>query len=348
MTSCPICLEDIFQPPPATDGIGNANNNNHNIGATVPCGHLYHYGCFDAWRASSHGRAIKCPTCNIKTTDFTRLFLDITSINGLVCQRANSGEDDISLSSIEDDDDDGDDGDDNDESGSTAEVEVEIVESNVQEEEGNTATSTSSTEASTTLEQSAAEVVVDAEEVVDLTQSPSTSRRRRKQKTSTKLSQSHDGDGDGDGDGVPHVELQRLTRIAKKFKRQFLQKNLQYKEQYNEKRKLSERVRQVDEELLEMQSGMEEIERNQSMTILHLKESRLSLQRTLTEREILTSKYSMMEKLKSKLDSQLKKCHTHYEKELEKARTSSMSEGMYIMSYYIILDDHTPHTHRRH
>ena len=338
MTSCPICLEDIFQPPPATDGIGNANNNNHNIGATVPCGHLYHYGCFDAWRASSHGRAIKCPTCNIKTTDFTRLFLDITSINGLVCQRANSGEDDISLSSIEDDDDDDND-DENDESGSTAEVEVEIVESNVQEEEGNTATSTSSTEASTTLEQSAAEVVVGAEEVVDLTQSPSTSRHRRKQKTSTKLSQSHDGDGDG----VPHVELQRLTRIAKKFKRQFLQKNLQYKEQYNEKRKLSERVRQVDEELLEMQSGMEEIERNQSMTILHLKESRLSLQRTLTEREILTSKYSIMEKLKSKLDSQLKKCHTHYEKELEKARTSSMSEGMYIILYYIILT--TPHTH---
>ncbi|OEU20803.1 hypothetical protein FRACYDRAFT_234435 [Fragilariopsis cylindrus CCMP1102] len=300
MTSCPICLEDIFQPPPATDGIGNANNNNHNIGATVPCGHLYHYGCFDAWRASSHGRAIKCPTCNIKTTDFTRLFLDITSINGLVCQMANSGEDDISLSSIEDDDDDGDE---NDESGSTAEVEVEIVESNVQEEEeGNTATSTSSTEASTTL--AAAEVVVGAEEVVDLTHH----------------------DCDGDGDGVPHVELQRLTRIAKKFKRQFLQKNLQYKEQYNEKRKLSDRVRQVDEELLEMQSGMEEIERNQSMTILHLKESRLSLQRTLTEREILTSKYSMMEKLKSKLDSQLKKCHTHYEKELEKARTSSMSE----------------------
>ena len=107
-------------------------------------------------------------------------------------------------------------------------------------------------------------------------------------------------------------------------------------------------MRQVDEELLEMQSGMEEIERNQSMTILHLKESRLSLQRTLTEREILTSKYSMMEKLKSKLDSQLKKCHTHYEAELEKARTSSMSEGMYIMSYYIRLDDHTPHTHRRH
>jgi hypothetical protein len=343
MTSCPICLEDIFQPPPETEddvngnnGIGNANNNNYNIGATVPCGHLYHYGCFDAWRASSHGRAIKCPTCNIKTTDFTRLFLDITSINGLVCQRANSGEDDISLSSIEEDDDDDndddDDDDESDESGSTAEVEVEIVESNVQEvEEGNRATSTSSTEASTTREQSTAEVVVDAEEVVDLIQSPSTSRSRRKQKTSTKLSQSN-GDGDGDGHDPP-VELQRLTRIAKKFKRQFLQKNLQYKELYNEKRKLSERVRHVDEELLEMQSGMEEIERNQDMTILHLKESRLSLQRTLTERDILKSKHSMMEKLKSKLDSQLKKCHSYYEKELEKARTSSMSEGMYIIYY---------------
>jgi len=221
---------------------------------------------------------------------------------------------------------------------------VQEEEEEEEEEEGNTATSTSSTtEASTTRAQSA-EVVVDAEEVVDLTQSPSASRRKRKQKNSTKLSQSNDGDDDDD----PHDELQRLTRIAKKFKRQFLQKNLQYKEQYNEKRKLSERVRQVDEELLEMQSGMKEIERNQDMTILHLKESRLSLQRTLTERDILKSKYTMMEKLKSKVDSQLKKCHSHYEKELENARTTSMSEGMYVCMYiyiYILFTHAHTHTH---
>ena len=80
--NCPICLESIFQQPDATDdadgnGNGSSNNNNHNIGATVPCGHLYHYDCFGSWQASRPYGAVKCPTCNVKTENFVRLYLDI-------------------------------------------------------------------------------------------------------------------------------------------------------------------------------------------------------------------------------------------------------------------------------
>jgi len=341
MSSCPICLEDIFQPPANEDAEGNGNvsgnnnsKNNYNIGATVPCGHLYHYDCFDSWRASqaarrsSHDPSIKCPTCNLKTKDFTRLYLDITSINGLICQRAGGGDDDISLSSIEDDDED-ESKENSDEQehdkittaqGPTNNEHEEFINHEERtsneiedggthvQEENNTI---SSTETSNTREQQSVEVVA---EVVDLTTSPS-----KRQSTSTISSQSNDD---------PR-ELERVTRIAKKFKRQFLQKNPQYKEQYNEKRKISERVRQVDKELLEMQGGMDELDRDQKMSILHLKESRLSLQRTLTERDMLKSQYLMMEKGKSKLDDQLKKCHSYYGKELEKARMKSMSEGLY-------------------
>mmetsp|Transcript_34787 Transcript_34787/g.37655 ORF Transcript_34787/g.37655 Transcript_34787/m.37655 type:complete len:525 (+) Transcript_34787:27-1601(+) len=343
MSSCPICLEDLFQPPTNKDAEGNGNvngNNNsknsYNIGATVPCGHLYHYDCFDSWRASqasrrsSHNPSIKCPTCNLKTKDFTRLYLDVASINGLICQRTGSGDDDISLSSIEDDDDDESEenndehehdkliraqdptNNEHDEFINHAESisnEIESVGIHVQEENN----AKISIETLTAREQQSVEVVA---EVVDLTISPST-----RQLTSTISSQSNDD---------PR-ELERVTRIAKKFKRQFLQKNLQYKEQYNEKRKISERVRQVDKELLEMQGGMDELDRDQKMTILHLKESRLSLQRTVTERDMLKSQYLMMEEGKSKLDNQLKKCHLYYGKELEKARMKSMSEVQQIL-----------------
>jgi len=265
---------------------------------------------------------------SLKTKDFTRLYLDVASINGLICQRTGSGDDDISLSSIEDDDDDESEenndehehdkliraqdptNNEHDEFINHAESisnEIESVGIHVQEENN----AKISIEMLTAREQQSVEVVA---EVVDLTISPST-----RQLTSTISSQSNDD---------PR-ELERVTRIAKKFKRQFLQKNLQYKEQYNEKRKISERVRQVDKELLEMQGGMDELDRDQKMTILHLKESRLSLQRTVTERDMLKSQYLMMEEGKSKLDNQLKKCHLYYGKELEKARMKSMSEGLY-------------------
>jgi len=340
MSSCPICLEDIFQPPVNEDEEGNGNvngsnnsKNNYNIGATVPCGHLYHYDCFDSWRASqaarrsSHDSTVKCPTCNVKTKDFTRLYLDVTSINGFICQRAGGDEDDISLSSIEDDDEDeseeNNDKHEHDKSLTAQDPtnnehekfinheesisnEIEIVGTYVQEEKK----VKRSTETLTTREQQSVEVVV------DLTISPS-----KQQPASTISSQNNDD---------PR-EIQRVTRIAKKFKRQFLQKNLQYKEQYNEKRKISDRVRQVDKELLEMQGGMDELDRDQKITILHLKESRLSLQRTLTERDMLKSQYLMMEEGKSKLDDQLKKCHLYYEKELDKARMKSMSEVQQIL-----------------
>merc|ERR1712072_136938 len=99
-----------------------------------------------------------------------------------------------------------------------------------------------------------------------------------------------------------------------------------YKKEYNEKRKLSGRVRQVEEQLLEMEGVMNELERNRGTTELMLNESRLSLHRTTRELDILKSKHSIIENEKTKMDVQLKACRSHYEKELEKARAKSMSE----------------------
>ena len=69
--TCPICLEPIFRPvSPDTDengdaivGGGSSRKNRFDVGATVPCGHLYHYDCFGSWQASKSYGCVKCPTC---------------------------------------------------------------------------------------------------------------------------------------------------------------------------------------------------------------------------------------------------------------------------------------------
>lgn len=311
MTSCPICLEDIFLPNPNSNSEasnGNSKKENYNIGVTVPCGHLYHYDCFDSWRASqtasrsSRNHNIKCPTCNTKTKDFTRLYLDVTTITGSYCHLAGNGEDDISLSSVDEDDNDS--------------VSEDYTEENKKNHQNDISV----------IAQQSADVDHGEEVVVDLTSSPS-SGRQQQQKSSSSSRISHRGDSHDD----LKTEHQRLKRIAKKFKRQFLQKNVQYKEQYDEKKKISEKFRQTEKEMSEMKDGVDKMKRDQQMTNLHFNESRLSLLRTLTELDLLKSQKSTLEKEKSKLDSQMKNCHSYYENELEKARTKSMSEVQQIL-----------------
>jgi len=74
--SCVICLESLCSADVP-------------IGATVPCGHCFHQECFEGWKksklgsASYHGRgSIKCPMCNKQTTDFCRIYLDLSAIDG--------------------------------------------------------------------------------------------------------------------------------------------------------------------------------------------------------------------------------------------------------------------------
>ena len=243
-----------------------------------------------------------------KTKDFTRLYLDVTTITGSYCHLAGNGEDDISLSSVDEDDNDS--------------VSEDYTEENKKNHQNDISV----------IAQQSADVDHGEEVVVDLTSSPS-SGRQQQQKSSSSSRISHRGDSHDD----LKTEHQRLKRIAKKFKRQFLQKNVQYKEQYDEKKKISEKFRQTEKEMSEMKDGVDKMKRDQQMTNLHFNESRLSLLRTLTELDLLKSQKSTLEKEKSKLDSQMKNCHSYYENELEKARTKSMSEGMWVMYIHLYI-----------
>jgi hypothetical protein len=114
--NCPICLSSVFGPAGGgcddsdDENVGNNNsssssrNDQNDICATVPCGHLYHQKCFQSWQDSQKqwsGRGgcgkVKCPTCNVRTTSCIKLFV---SLEGLKTRGTND-DDDVSLSSEE-------------------------------------------------------------------------------------------------------------------------------------------------------------------------------------------------------------------------------------------------------
>lgn len=160
------------------------------------------------------------------------------------------------------------------------------------------------------------------DDVVDLTKSP--------QMPVPQPSKTPDNDNEDDPQRR-QSKLRRLSRIAKKFKKQYLQKSSQYKEQYAEKRKLSDRVRQAEGELKRIQEEMSEAERDRELYELNLRESRLDLIRIKHDRDVLKSRYSTMANEKSRAEARLLECRSHYELELENARSKSMSEVQEIM-----------------
>ncbi len=58
---CPLCLEKLVSVF------------NEDIGVTVPCGHCFHWKCFQ--ESKTRWRANKCPTCREPTSDFIRVFI---------------------------------------------------------------------------------------------------------------------------------------------------------------------------------------------------------------------------------------------------------------------------------
>jgi len=165
------------------------------------------------------------------------------------------------------------------------------------------------------------------DDIVDLTKSPQRVQPNPTQPSTTSTKPITDDDDDPQRQS----QLRRFARIAKKFKRQYLQKSSQYKEQYTEKRRLSDRVRHVEGELTSIQKEMSELEQDRRLTELKLNESRLNLIRIQQERDIITSRYSTMAKEKSKAETRFQECHSHYKKELETARAKSMSEVQEIL-----------------
>ncbi len=62
---CPLCLEKLL---------------NEDIGVTVPCGHCFHWKCFQECRKS--WRANKCPTCRKPISNFVQIYITTTKFHG--------------------------------------------------------------------------------------------------------------------------------------------------------------------------------------------------------------------------------------------------------------------------
>lgn len=60
---CPICKEKLISVA------------NHDIGATVPCGHCFHWQCFQTWKSFSRQSQPECPICRRSASDFIRIFV---------------------------------------------------------------------------------------------------------------------------------------------------------------------------------------------------------------------------------------------------------------------------------
>ncbi len=61
---CPICLESLL------------SSASEKIGVTVPCGHCFHWDCFQEWQSrSNHHFITPCPTCARQTHNFIRIYL---------------------------------------------------------------------------------------------------------------------------------------------------------------------------------------------------------------------------------------------------------------------------------
>ena len=151
----------------------------------------------------------------------------------------------------------------------------------------------------------------DDNDLVDLTKSP--------QPLKTQPSSTDDKD------------IQRLSRIAKKFKKQYLQKSAQYKEQYSEKRKLSDKIRKSDGELKEMKEEITNLEEHRDFLQVTLNHQRLELERNIDRAESYKMRYEQVEAAQKRAEKQLDHCHAFYKQELEDARTKSMCEMREIM-----------------
>lgn len=77
VNTCPICQADL------------CSSANKPIGATVPCGHMFHVDCFRKYMdhnrisrfcSPRHLNTCKCPTCSTKLTNFVRLYLTCEEI----------------------------------------------------------------------------------------------------------------------------------------------------------------------------------------------------------------------------------------------------------------------------
>ncbi|CAJ1942134.1 unnamed protein product [Cylindrotheca closterium] len=319
--TCSICLEALL-----------GSEANQKVGTTVPCGHCFHADCFEMWKATK-GRSCKCPNCNVQSKKFVTLFLSVGA-------EMNANDDDLSLSSTEQDDDD-----------------VERDNEDMQQSNDNEGIDTGEqAESRGSQQQSQDTIVIDDDEddnaenddddsvqVVDLTMSPlsspparqvrqltesssssastppSSSVARRPRPAAPKTSPSTGNDNSGD-------QNDRFKKIAKKYKRKFQQKQSQCQEQYKQHQELTARMNEIQNAAAEKEGKLRQLQEQSQMQQLEIDHLSLVDVRRLSE---LNSKNRQVAKLTSdvqRLNTEYTKLKASYEKDLCQAHSSSTAE----------------------
>jgi Ring finger domain len=317
--TCPICFELIADPP-------EENIQNHKISATVPCGHLFHQHCIHKWLHSSHTSTKKCPTCNLRFERYVDLFVNPSNFRGGI-----AADDDISLSSSEEEEeaeekedvdqekekeDDIDQDCENDDDGRKVITEQgkEIIDLCDDDENDDVATGAGA----------AIESLPISSQVPSTTTKKSTLKRRSTGREQG--GQSLFGTPTVSIDDNDQSEIQRLTRIAKNYKKRFVQKEKESRQQHRKIITLTQQLQDREEEVGALEKEADQFAAQADEATSSLDRCRHKLLKATQDRDLLREESERLKKEKQSTISRLEHLQKCYKRDLDDVRGNSMVE----------------------
>lgn len=260
------------------------------VGTVVPCGHCFHANCFGCWKASQ-GNRTKCPNCNKPAKNFLKIFISLGEDANI------GGDDDLSLSSVE------------------QEEEKEGKESS---KEPSNSSDEDDDPPKSPLSQNTDVAVVDSQNtdiaVVDLTMSPKRSSPKRKRRRDS-IKDEDEGTAAGD-----------MKKKAKRYKRLFLQKQSQCREQYKQQMELSQKIASTKEELESKDDQIRDLEAQKHEFDLELQGHRLQDVRLNNELKKIKEQYKKEVHAKIEAETKRKDLEARYKNDMTNARSESIAE----------------------
>ena len=258
------------------------------VGTVVPCGHCFHANCFGCWKASQ-GNRTKCPNCNKPAKNFLKIFISLG-------EDANIGDDDdLSLSSVEQEE---------EEEGKKL---LRLLELNSSDEDDDPPQSPLS---QNMVSQSSPPDAA----VVDLTMSPERSSPKRKRRRES-IKDEDEGTSAGD-----------MKKKAKRYKRLFLQKQSQCREQYKQQMELSQKIASTKEELESKDDQIRDLEAQKHEFDLELQGHRLQDVRLNNELKKIKEQYKKEVHAKIEAETKRKDLEARYKNDMTNARSESIAE----------------------